>query len=59
MKKIGRPRAVAPEIENAIFAEKLAGLKTEQIAVTYNISSSTVLRIFRKKSEVLRESKIG
>lgn len=53
MKKIGRPRAVAPEIEDAIFAEKIAGLKTEQIAVTYNISSSTVLRIFRKKSEVM------
>lgn len=58
MKKIGRPRAIAPEIEDAILEQKKAGLKTEQIAVNYNVSASTILRIIKKKSEVLRINKI-
>ena len=53
IRKVGRPRKLTLEQEKNIYQQKVRDLKkVEELVVDYNVSSSTMIRIIRKFSEV-------
>lgn len=44
----GRPCKIEEKIEIDIYNAKMSGVKVEELAVKYNVSASTIMRIIRK-----------
>ena len=49
MAKVGRPKKLTLEQQKLIYEQKISGLKkVEELAVEYNVSSSTITRTVRR-----------
>ena len=48
----GRPRKINGQDEIGIFRAKRDGFKTEELAVKYGVSASTIMRIIRKQKNL-------
>ena len=50
----GRPCKIDQEKEIDIYNAKISGIKVEELAVKYNVSASTIIRIIRKYKKSLK-----
>ena len=50
----GRPCKIDQEKEIDIYTAKISGVKIEELAVKYNVSASTIMRIIRKQKKSLK-----
>ena len=49
MRKVGRPKKLTLEQQKSIYEQRINGLKKiEELAVEYNVSSSTIIRTIRR-----------
>lgn len=48
----GRPCKIGQEKEVDIYNAKMSGVKVEELAVKYNVSASTIMRIIRKQKKL-------
>lgn len=48
MKKVGRPKKLTLEQQKSIYEQRQNGFRIEELAIEYNVSSSTIIRTIRR-----------
>ncbi|MBP3932063.1 MAG: helix-turn-helix domain-containing protein [Peptostreptococcaceae bacterium] len=48
IRKVGRPRKLTVEQQQTIYEQRKNGFRIEELAIEYNVSSSTIIRAIRR-----------